>query len=212
MFYWTQFIKNIISTTNQYKNYWYLYIFIQNLWNPMCILHLEHISIQKLNSLEILNLCLDFIRLTVGKVDSHIQVVLNISSVQFSHSVMSNSSWPHGLQHARLPCPSPTPEACSNSCPLSWWCHPIISSSVVPFSSCLQSFPASGSFRKSQFFASGGQSIGVSALASVLPMNIQDWFPLGWTGWISLQSKGLSRVFSNTTVQKHQFFGTQVSL
>ena len=145
MFYWTQFIKNIISTTNQYKNYWYLYIFIQNLWNPMCILHLEHISIQKLNSLEILNLCLDFIGLTVGKVDSHIQVVLNISSVQFSHSVMSNSSWPHGLQHARLPCPSPTPEACSNSCPLSWWCHPIISSSVVPFSSCLQSSSASGS-------------------------------------------------------------------
>ena len=185
---------------NQYKNYWYLYIFIQNLWNPMCILHLEHISIQKLNSLEILNLCLDFIGLTVGKVDSHIQVVLNISSVQFSHSVMSNSSWPHGLQHARRPCPSPTPEACSNSCPLSWWCHPIISSSVVPFSSCLQSFPASGSFRKSQFFASGGQIIGVSASASVVPVKIQDWFPLGWTGWISLQSKGLSRVFSNTTV------------
>ena len=134
MFYWTQFIKNIISTTNQYKNYWYLYIFIQNLWNPMCILHLEHISIQKLNSLEILNLCLDFIGLTVGKVDSHIQVVLNISSVQFSHSVMSNSSWPHGLQHARLPSPSLTPRAHSNSCPLCQWCHPTSSSSVIPFS------------------------------------------------------------------------------
>ena len=121
---------------------------------------------------------------------------------QFSHSVMSNSLGPHGLQHARLPCPSPTPRACSNSCPSSQWCHPTISSSVVPFSSCLQSFPASGSFPMSQFFASGGQSTGVSASASVLPVNIQDWFPLGLTGWISLQSKGLSRVFSNTTVQK----------
>ena len=129
-----------------------------------------------------------------------------------SHSVMSNSLWPHGLQHTRLPCPSPTLGACSNSCPLSRWCHPTISSSVIPFSSCLQSFPASESFPVSQFFASGGQSIGVSASASVLPMNIQDWFPLGWTGWISLQSKGLSRVFSNTTVQKHQFFGAQLSL
>ena len=133
----------------------------------MCILHLGHNSIQKLNSLEILNLSLDFIRLTVGKVDSHIQVISNIGSVQFSHSVVSDSSWPHGLHHARLPCPSPTPEACSNSCPSSWWCHPIISSSVVPFSSCLQSFPASGSFQMSQFFTSGGQNIGVSASASV---------------------------------------------
>ena len=111
----------------------------------------------------------------------------------------------------RLPCPSPTPRACSNSCPSSWWCHPTISSSVIPFS-CLQSFPASGSFPMSQFFASGGHSIGVSVSASVLPMNIQDWFPLGLTGWISLESKGLSRVFSNTTVQKHQFFDTQLSL
>ena len=119
---------------------------------------------------------------------------------------------PHGLQHARPPCPSPTPRVYSNSCPLSPWCHPAISSSVIPFSSCLQSFPASGSFQISQFFTSGGQSIGVSASASVLPMNIQDWFPLGWTGWISLQSKGLSRVFHNTTVQKHQFFGAQLSL
>ena len=108
-------------------------------------------------------------------------------------------------------CPSLTPKAYSNSCPLSWWCHPTISSSAVPFSSRLQSFPASGSFQMSQLFASGGQSIGVSASASVLPMNIQDWLPLGWTGRISLQSKGLSRVFSNTTVQKHQFFGTQLS-
>ena len=124
----------------------------------------------------------------------------SFSSVQFSHSVMSNSSRPCGLQHARPPCPSSTPRACSNSCPSKWWCHSTISSSVVPFSLHLQSLPASGSFPMSQFFISGGQSIGVSASASVLPMNIQDWFPLGWTGWISLQSKGLSRVFSNTTV------------
>ena len=122
-----------------------------------------------------------------------------------------DSLWPHGLQHARLPCPSPTPGVCSNSCPSSQWCHPTISSFVIPFS-CLQSLPASGSFQMSQFFASGGQSIGVSTSASVLPMNIQDWFPSGWTDWISLQSKGLSRVFSNTTVQKHQLFSTQLSL
>ena len=133
-------------------------------------------------------------------------------SVQFSHSVMSDSLQLHGLQHTRPPCPSPTPGVYSNSCPSSQWCHPTISSSVVPFSSHLQSFPASGSFPMSQFFASGAQSIGASASASVLPMNIQDWFPLGWTGWISLLSKGLSRVFSNTTVQKHQFFNTQLSL
>ena len=126
-----------------------------------------------------------------------------------SCSVVSDSLRPHGLQHARLPCPSPTPGDCSNSCPSSQWCHPTISSSVIPFSSCLQPFPASGSFPVSQFFVSGGQSIRASA--SVLPKNIQDWFPLGLTGWISLQSKGLSRVFSNTTVQKHQFFGTQLS-
>ena len=115
---------------------------------------------------------------------------------------------PHRLQHARLPCPSLTPGAYSNSCPLGQWSHPTISSSVIPFSSCLQSFPASGSFLMSQFFHSGGQSTGASASASVLPMRIQDWSPLGWTGWLSLQSKGLSRVFSNTTVQK-QFFGTE---
>ena len=122
---------------------------------------------------------------------------------------MSDFLWPHGLQHTRLPCPSPTPRACSNSCPSGRWCHPTISSSVVPFSSCLQSSPASGSFQMSQFFASGGQSTRASASASVLPMNNQDWFPLGWTSWISLQSKGLSRVFSNTTVQKHQYFSAR---
>ena len=133
-------------------------------------------------------------------------------SVQFSCSVLSDSLWPHGLQHTRPPCPSATPRTYPNSCPLSRWCHPTISSSVVPFSSCPQSLPASGSFQMSQLFASGGQSIGVSASASVLPMNIQDWFPLGLTVLISLQSQGLSRVFSNTTVQKHQFFGTQFSL
>ena len=132
-------------------------------------------------------------------------------SVQFSHSIMSDYLWPHGLQHARPSYPSPTPAIYSNSCPLSRWCHPAISSSFVPFSSFLHSFPASGSFQISQFITLGGQNIGVSA-SSVLPMNIQDWFILGWTGWISLQSKGLSRVFSNTTVQKHQFFGTQLSL
>ena len=131
-------------------------------------------------------------------------------SVQFSCSVVSDSLRPHGLQHARLPCPSQAPRAHSNSSPLSWWCHPTISSSVIRFSSCLQSFPASGSFLRSHLFASGGQSIGISA--SVLPVNIQDWLPLGWTGWISLQSKGLSRVFFNTTVQRHQCFETQLSL
>ena len=133
-----------------------------------------------------------------------------ISSIQFSCSDISDSLRPHGLQHIRLPCPSPTPRVYSNSCPLRWWCHLTISSSVIPFS-CVQSFPASGSFLMSQLFATGGQSIGVLASTSVLPMNIQGWFPLGWTGWISLQSKGLSRVFSNTTVQKHQFFSTQLS-
>ena len=135
------------------------------------------------------------------------------SSVRFSCSVVSNSLRPHGLQHARLPCPSPTPRTYSNSCPSSQWCHPTISSSVIPFSSHLQPFPASGSFQMSQFFTSGGRSIRASASSSVLSMNIQDWFPLGMTGCISLQSKGLSRVFfSNTTVQKHHFFSTQLSL
>ena len=119
---------------------------------------------------------------------------------------MSDSLWPYALQHTRLPCPLPAPGACSNSCPLRRWCHPTISSSFIPFSPCPQSFPVSGSFQMSQFFASGGQRIGISASASVLPMNIHDWFPLGWTHLISLQSKGLSRVFSNATVQKHQFW------
>ena len=125
---------------------------------------------------------------------------------------MSNSLRSHEPQHARPPCPSPTPRVYPNPCPSSQWIHPTISSSVVPFSSCPQSFPALGSFQMSKLFASGGQRIGVSASTSVLPMNTQDWSPLGWTGWISLQSKGLSRVFSNTTVQKHQFFSVQLSL
>ena len=135
------------------------------------------------------------------------------SSVQFSGSIVSNSLRPHEWQHFRPPCPSLTPGVYSNTCPSSRWCHPAISSSVVPFSSCPQSPPASGSFPMSQFFASGGQSTGISASASVLPMNTQGWFPFGWTGWISLQSKRSSRVFSNTTVQKHRsvFFTVQLS-
>ena len=133
--------------------------------------------------------------------------------IQFSssHSVVSDSLQPHGLQHARPLCPLPTPGIHPNPCPLSQWCHPTISSSIVPFSFCPQFFPASGSFQVSQNFASGGQRIGVSASTLVLPMNTQDWSPLGWTGWISLQSKGISRVFSNTIVQKHQFFSAQLS-
>ena len=134
------------------------------------------------------------------------------SSVQFSCSVMSDSLQPHEPQHARPPCPSPTPRVHPNPCPLSWWCHPTISTSAVPFSSSLLSFSVSGSFPMSQFFELGGQSIGVSVSTSVLLMNIQDWFPLEWTGWISLLSEGLSRVFSNSTVQKHRFFGAQLSL
>ena len=139
--------------------------------------------------------------------------MLNIThySVQFSHSVVSDSLKPDGLQHSSPPCPTPTPGDYPNSCPLSQWCHPAISSSVIPFS-CPKSLPASGSFPMSQLFTWGSQSIGIWASESVLPMNTQDWSPLGWTGWISLQSKGLSWVFSNITVQKHQFFGTQVSL
>ena len=125
---------------------------------------------------------------------------------------MSDSLWPHEPQHARSPCPSPTPRVYPDSCPSSRWCHPTISSSVVPLSSCPQSFPASGTFPVSWLFPSGGQTIAASASASILPMNTQGWFPLGWTGLISLLSKGCSRVFSNTTVQKHQFFGTQPSL
>ena len=138
--------------------------------------------------------------------------LLRTIQFHFSRSVMSDSLWPHELQHSRPPCPSPTPGVYPNSCPLSWWCHPTISSFVILFSSCLQSFQTSGSFQMHQLFASGGQNIGVSSSTSVLPMSTQDWSPLGWTGWISLQSKGLSRVFSNTTVQKHQFFCAQHSL
>ena len=145
----------------------------------------------------------------ITKMGISLFLLVSKNSIQFSHSVVSNSLRPRGLQHTRLPWQSPTPGACSNSCPL---VLPTISSSVIPFSSCPQSFPESGSFPMSQFFASGGQSSGVSASASVLPMNTQDWSPLGWTGWISLQSKGLSRAFSNTTVQKHQLFNTQLSL
>ena len=142
---------------------------------------------------------------------THLKNNAYLTSVQFSRSFVSDSLRPHESKHARPPCPSPTPRVHSNSQSSSGWCHPGISSSVIPFSSCPQSLPASESFSMSQLFTWGGQSIGISALASVLPMNTQDWSPLGWTGWISLQSKGLSRVFSNTTVQKHQFFSAQLS-
>ena len=141
----------------------------------------------------------------------YIELLYSLPSVQFSHSVLSNSLQPCELQHSRPPCPSPTSGIHPNPHPLSRWCHPTISSSVIPFSSCPQSFPASGSFQMSELFISGGQSIRISASTSVLPKNTQDWSPLGWTGWISLQSKGLSRIFSNTTVQKHQFFCAQLS-
>ena len=151
------------------------------------------------------------VRWTLECTKSELLVFIPLS-VQFSHSIISNSLLPHWLQHAKLPCPSPTLKTCSISCTSSQWYRPTISSSVITYSSCLQSFSTSGSFQISQFFISGGQRIGVSASASVLPMNIQDWSPLGWTGWIILQSKGLSRVFSKTTVQRHQFFGIQLSL
>jgi len=144
-------------------------------------------------------------------ISTRASLVAQFSSVQFSHSVVSDCLQPHEPQNARPPCPSPTPGVYPNLCPLSRWCHPTISSSVIPFSSCPQSSPASGYFQISQLFAWGGQSIGVSASTSVLPMNTQDWSPLGWTGWISFQSKVLSRVFFNTTVQKHQLLCTQLS-
>ena len=156
--------------------------------------------------------CLKLIVCQYGKGRVWYRANISKEGVQFSCSVVSDSLRLQGLQHSRPPCPSPTPRVHPNLCPLSQWCHPTISSSVIPFSSCPQSFPASGSFLMSQLFTSGGQSIGVSASTSVLPVNTQDWSPPGWTGWISLQSKGLSRVFSNTAVQKHQFFGTQLSL
>ena len=157
----------------------------------------------------IVQLCMDKVQRWSSRLTPSAATV--VASVQFSHSVMSDSLQPHELQHARPPCPSQTPRVYSNSCPSSQWGHLTISPSVIPFSSCPQPFPASGSFAMSQLFASGGQSIGVSASSSVLPMNTQDSSPSGWTGWISLQSKGLSRVFSNTTVQKHQFFCAQLS-
>ena len=161
-------------------------------------------------SFSVYQLCVSLVNpLCSWFIDLHVSLFCHYL-VLFSCSVLSDSLRPHGLQHARPPCPSPTPGACSNSCPLSQWCHPT-TSSFVPFSSCLQPLSASGSFPMSQFFASSGQSIGASASASVLLMNIQDWFPLEWTS-IILQSKGLSRVFSNTTVQKHQFFDAQPSL
>ena len=155
----------------------------------------------------------NYYKLMVYYIHTYIYICIYIfSSVLFSRSVMSDSLRLHESQHTRPPCPSPTPGVHSNSCPSSRWCHPAISSSVGPFSSCPQSLPASGSFPMSQLFVWDGQSIGISAVASLPPKNTQDWFPSEWTGWISLQSKGLSRVFSNTTVQKHQFFGAQLSL
>ena len=157
-----------------------------------------------------MSFCKEFHSLCVVFINWLLLVHLSSSvSVQFSCSVTSDSLQPHESLNIRPPCPSPTPGVHSDSCPSSWWCHPVISSTVIPFSSCPQSLQASGSFPMSQF-AWGGQSIGVLASASVLPMNTQDWSPLGWTGWISLQFKGLSRVFSNNTVQKHQFFGAQL--
>ena len=158
----------------------------------------HHLNIQKINI---------YVLLYITEVTNE----MFRSSVQFSHSVVSDSLRPHESQHDRPPCPSPTPGVHPKLCSSSWWCHPAISSSVVPFSSCPQSLQALGSFPMSQLFTWGGQSTGVSALASVLPMNTQDWSSLEWTDWVSLQSKGLSRVFSNTTVQKHQFFGAQLS-
>ena len=155
--------------------------------------------------------CYSFVNVLQKSSFNYTQGFFKFSSVQFSHSVVSDSLRLHELQHSRPPCPSPTPGVHSDSRPSSQWCHPAISAPLVPFSSCSQSLPASESFPMSQLFAWGGQSFGVSASASVLPINTQDWSPLGWTGWISLQSKGLSRVFSNTTVQKHQFFGAQPS-
>ena len=152
------------------------------------------------------NLCHKYLNIYKSKKDTY------ISSVQFSHSVVSDPLWRQELQHARPPYPSPTPGVQSHSRPSSWWCHPAISSSVIPFSSCLQSLPVSESFPRSQLSAWGGQSTAVSALASFVSKKSQDWSPSEWTGWISLQSKGLSRIFSNTTVQKHQFFSAQLSL
>ena len=186
--------------------YWFIYL--KELQSPLFLkLHGENVPWE--NNEKTTAYFINAMKFLLSQVCNFVQVQVQ---VQFSRSVMSDSLWPHGLQHTRPPCPSPTPWVYSNSCPLNRWCHPTISSSVVPFSFRLQSFPASGSFPMSQLFTSGGKSIGVSPSTSVLPMNIQVWIPLKWTGWISLQSKGLSRVFSNTTIQKHQFLSAQVSL
>ena len=216
IFSFTFFSSYIIVCRNWYVwsmcALWLNHLFLWKISLPMWMIYhvLVHLSIQAWSAkgLHSLMLCVQDIALNTTSFNPH----NNPCSVQFSHSVMSDSLWPHEPQHDRPPWPSPTSGVHPNPCPSSRWYHPTISSSVIPFSSCPQSFPASGSFPMSQFFASGSQSIGVSASISVLPMNTQDWSPLGWTGWISLQSKGLSRVFSNTTVQKHQFFGTQLSL
>ena len=209
----SQAVGGVVSTRKTGKrsnNAWALTLYAYIFGQPSCWIArsywYDRKLIQKVSACK--TLLLFIFELHFQSADWNVMIFCSVSSVAQSCPTLQ----PHGLQHARLPCPSPTPGAWSNSCSLSWWCHPTISFSVVPFSSCLQSFPALGSFQMSQFFASGGQSIGVSASALVLPMSIQDWFPLGWTGFISLQSKGLSRVNSNTTVQKHQFFGAQLSL
>ena len=193
------------------SNTYMIYISASQMWMPMSFLGILQKSIYFIQYIwySAFLLFLEFFFFYWSIVA--LQCCVNFS-VHFSRSVMSDSLQPHGLQDARLACLSPTPRAYSNSCPSTQWCHPTISSSVIPFSSCLQSFLASGSFPMSQFFTSGGQSIGAPALASVLPMNIQDWFPLGLTDLVSFQSKGLSRVISNTTVQKHHFFSAQLSL
>ena len=199
----------------------------KNTWSRWDFFFTNELGIILKNQIEILPLkypvneiknIIESIRSTVEKMKDWIRELedrtFQITSFSVADQLLSYV-WlfvTHGLQHARFPCPLPSPGACSNSCPLSRWCHPTILSSVISLSSCLQSFPVSGSFLTSQLFASGGQSTGISASASFLPMNIQDWFPLGLTGLISLQSKGLSRVFSNTTVQKHPFFSAQSSL
>ena len=185
-------------------------------WIPACYAPLSlrslilHLAWRSLFTVSLEKLMIYFSAITLYTRKNAVVGLLQISSVQSHSRVWLFAT--HGLQHAMPPCPSSTPGVYPNSSPLNWWCSPTVSSSVVPFSSCPQSFPASGSFPMSQLFISGGQNIVVSASTSVLPMNPQNWSPLGWTGWISLQSKGLSRAFSNTTVQKHQFFGTQLSL
>ena len=186
--------------------FWDIYIFLRLEHSPYIVVFLIKISPFLSLKLFLVDILYSLVIIVIYLFNSLNMLLL------FSCSVVSYSLWPRGLQHTRLPCPSPIPRACSSSCPLSQWCHPIISSSVVAFSSCLQFFPASGSFPVSRLFASGGQSIGALASASVLPMNIQGWLPLGLTGLISLLSRGLSRVFSSTKVWKHQFFSAQPSL